>query len=74
MNAVAEILEHLNAIDGELQSLLQTPLQIDAAALRLNQARAELLARHGGITNIRQMHAMAVDDLYLDQANGRHLD
>lgn len=74
MNAVAEILEHLNAINGELQSLLQTPMRIEAAATRLSQARSEMLTRHGGIDAVRQMHDAAVGNLYEDHANGRHLD
>lgn len=74
MNAVAEILEHLRAIDGELHELLKTPMRIETAEQRLERLRAGLLARHGGSAELRCAHALAVADLYADQASGRTLD
>jgi hypothetical protein len=74
MNALSNILEHLEAIDQDLQDFLQVPMRIDAAGQRLDLARSELIARCGGMDALREMHTLAVADLYAKQASGRTLD
>ena len=74
MNALTNILEHLKAIDQDLQELLQAPMQIETARQRLELARGELIARCGGTDALQGMHNMAVADLYAGQADGHSLD
>jgi len=74
MNALSNILEHLEAIDQDLQNFLQMPMRIDATGQRLDLARSELIARCGGMDALQGMHIMAVADLYAEQANGYSLN
>lgn len=74
MNALTNILEHLEAIDQDLQDFLEVPMQIDTAGQRLNLARIELIARCGGMDTLQGMHALAVADIYTKQASGHSLD
>ncbi len=74
MNALTNILEHLKAIDQDLQELLQAPMQIETARQRLELARSELITRCGGTDALQGMHNMAVADLYAGQADGHSLD
>jgi hypothetical protein len=74
MNALTNILEHLEAIDQDLRDLLEVPMQIETAGQRLDLARRELIASCGGMGTLQGMHTMAVADLYAEQASGRSLD
>lgn len=74
MNAFAQIVEHLQAIDSEILDLTSRPMQIELMEQRLEQARASLLKRLGGHEELTRLHQMAIQSLYAEQREGRSLD
>lgn len=70
MNGLNVILNELNEIHAEVSALLSNHMAIEqdrpteTPEQRLDRARAEVIARMGGVEQMAQAHAMAVESIY----------
>lgn len=70
MDGIKVILWELNAIHEEVTQLLENHMAIEKSRQtetmeqRLARARAEMIARMGGVEQMAQAHALTVESIY----------
>jgi hypothetical protein len=65
MNGLNIILNELNEIHAEVSAMLAVPMRIEETVeQRLDRARAEVIARMGGVEQMTQANTMAVESIY----------